>query len=85
MVCACSLAQSCPTLCDLMDYSPPGSSVVGFPRQEYWSVLLFPPPGGLPDPGIKSTSPMSPSLADRFITTEPPGKPPFYYIYGLIY
>ena len=24
-----------------------------FPRQEYWSGLLFPPPGDLPDPGIK--------------------------------
>ena len=24
-----------------------------FPRQEYWSVLAFPPPGDLPDPGIK--------------------------------
>ena len=24
-----------------------------FSRQEYWSVLLFPPPGDLPDPGIK--------------------------------
>ena len=25
-----------------------------FPRQEYWSRLPFPSPGGLPDPGIKS-------------------------------
>ena len=30
---------------------------VGFPRQEYWSGLPFPPPGDLPDPGIKSASP----------------------------
>ena len=58
---------------------------VGFPRQEYWSRLLFPPPGGLLDPGMESTSLMSPSLAGRFVTTELPGKPPFYYIYGLIY
>jgi len=29
IVCACSVAQSCPTLCDPMDYSPPGSSVCG--------------------------------------------------------
>ena len=54
-------------------------------RQEYWSRLLFPPPGGLLDPGMESTSLMSPSLAGRFVTTELPGKPPFYYIYGLIY
>ena len=30
---------------------------VGFSWQEYWSVLPFPPPGGLPNPGIKLTSP----------------------------
>ena len=30
---------------------------MGFPRQEYWSVLPFPSPGDLPDPGIKSASP----------------------------
>ena len=27
-----------------------------FPRQEYWSGLPFPPPGDLPDPGIKPAS-----------------------------
>ena len=26
---------------------------MGFSRQEYWSGLPFPPPGGLPDPGIE--------------------------------
>ena len=30
---------------------------MGFPRQEYWSGLLFPSPGDLPDPGIKPESP----------------------------
>ena len=30
---------------------------MGFPRQEYWSGLPFPPPGHLPDPGIKPVSP----------------------------
>ena len=29
---------------------------MGFPRQEYWSVLPFLSPGGLPDPGIKLAS-----------------------------
>ena len=45
---------------------------MGFSRQEYWSVLPFPSPGDLPDPGIKLTSL---ALANRFFTTEPPGKP----------
>ena len=31
--------QSCLTLCDPMDSTPPGSSVHGFSRQEYWSGL----------------------------------------------
>ena len=30
---------------------------MGFFRQEYWSGLLCPPPGDLPDPGIKLGSP----------------------------
>jgi len=30
---------------------------MGFPRQEYWSGLPFPPPEDLPDPGIKLASP----------------------------
>ena len=30
---------------------------VGFPRHEYWSVLPFPSPGDLPDPGIEPRSP----------------------------
>ena len=33
-----------------------------FPRQEYWSGLLFPSLGDLPDPGIE---PVSPALAGR--------------------
>ena len=54
--------QSCLTLCDPMDCSPPGSSVHGITRQEYWSGLPCPSAGALPDPGIKPTSPASPAL-----------------------
>ena len=39
---------------------------MGFSRQEYWSMLPFPPPGHLPDPGIKLTSS---ALVSRFFTT----------------
>ena len=45
---------------------------IGFPRQEYWSLLTFPSPRELPNPGIKPTSPV---LAGRLFTTVPPGKP----------
>ena len=48
---------------------------MGFPRQEYWSGLPFPPLGDLLNPGIKPQSLVSPALAGRFFTTVPPGKP----------
>ena len=64
-------AQSCLTLCDAMDYSPPGSSAHGLSRQEHWSGLPGPPPGDLSDPG---SEPGPPALAGRFLTTAPPGK-----------
>ena len=53
-------AQSCPTLCDPMDcvaHQAPLS--MGFPRQEYWDGLPFPPPGVLSHPGIEPGSPAS--------------------------
>ena len=46
---------------------------VGFPRQEYWSRLSFPPARGLPDPGIK---PGSPELQGDSLPTEPSGQIP---------
>ena len=48
---------------------------MGFPRQEYWSGLPFPPPGDLPDPGTEPMSLMSLALAGMFFTTVPLGKP----------
>ena len=62
--------QSCPTLCDPMDcvaHQVPLS--MGFSRQEYWSGLPCPPPGDLPNPGIKLESLTSPALAGRFFNT----------------
>ena len=45
-----------------------------FSRQEYWSGLLFPSPGNLPDPEIKPGALAAPAVAGGFFTTEPPGK-----------
>ena len=42
---------------------------MAFPGQEYWSGLSCPPPGDLPDSGIKPASLTSPALAGRFFTT----------------
>ena len=40
-----------------------------FPRQEYWTGLAFPPPGDLPDSGIKPAPLVSLALASIFLTT----------------
>ena len=45
---------------------------IGFSRQEYWSRLPCPPPGDLPNPGVK---PRSPALQADCLPSEPLGKP----------
>ena len=45
---------------------------MGLSRQEYWSGLPCPPPGDLPNTGIK---PRSPALQTDSLPAEPPGKP----------
>ena len=64
------------------DCSPPGSTVHGVSQATTWSGLSFPSPEGLTDPGIKL---VSPALADRFFTTESPGKSPFIHLLKDIY
>jgi len=44
---------------------------MGFFMQEYWSGLPFPPPGGLPDPGMEPVSPVSPALQVHSLLAEP--------------
>ena len=55
--------------CDPIDCSPPGSSVHGISRQEYWSGLPFPFPGDLLNPRIEPVSLMSPALSGEFFIT----------------
>ena len=72
-VLSCLVAQSCPTLCNPLDRSPPGSSDRGiFFRQAYWSALPFPTPRNLPNPGIE---PVSPTLRVDSLPIESSGKP----------
>ena len=56
------------TLWTLAYQAPPS---MGFSRQEYWSGLLFPSPGDLPNPGIEAGSP---ALQADALPSEPPGK-----------
>ena len=67
-VCACVLAQSCLTLCDPMDYSPPGSSVheilqVGILE---W-VAKISSLRDLPDPEIKLAFPELAGRLDHIV------------------
>ena len=54
--CKCVHAQLCLTLATLWTVARQAPLSMGFFRQEYWDGLPFPPPGDLPDPGIKPTS-----------------------------
>ena len=48
---------------------------VGFSKARILEWLSFPSPGDHLDPGFRPASPLSPALAGRFFTVEPPGKP----------
>ena len=62
------VTQSCPTLCDPINYTVHGIlQAMGFSR-EYWSGLSFPFSRG-------SSQPRSPTLQADSLTTEPQGKP----------
>ena len=60
--------QSCPTLVTPWTGAHQAYLSMGFSRQEYCSGLLYPPPGDLPDSGIKPMSLTSPALAGGFFS-----------------
>ena len=64
-----SVAQSCPTLCDPMDCSLPGSSVHGILQARILEWVPYCPPRDLLNPGIKPTTLVSPALAGGFFNT----------------
>ena len=64
----CLVTQLCLTLCDPMDCSPLGSSVLGILQARRLAWLPCPPPGDLPDPGIELGSLVSPALAGGLFT-----------------
>ena len=64
-----SCVQFCVTLWTVACQAPPS---MGLSSQEYWNGFLCPPPGDLPNLGIDPVSLMSPALAGKFFTTEPP-------------
>ena len=67
----CLVTQSCSTLCNLRDCSPPGFSVHGDSSGKKTRVGCH-APGDLPNPGIESRST---ALQVGSLPSEPPGKP----------
>ena len=68
------LLQSCPTLCDPMDCSPPASTVHGIFQARILEWVAFPTPGDLPDPGIEPVYLRYPAFVSRFLQLALPGK-----------
>ena len=66
------VAHSYPALCNLMNCSPPGSTVLRPLQARILEWVPFPSPGDLPDLGIKSGSP---TLQAGSLSSESPGKP----------
>ena len=58
--------QSCPTLFDSLDYSPPGSSVHEILQARILEWVAISSPGDLPDPGIQPGSPALLLLLSHF-------------------
>ena len=71
----CLVSLSCPTLCNPMEGNPPGSSVHGIPPSKNAGVGYHFLLQGSSQP--RDQTHVS-CLADRFFTTEPPGKPILY-------
>ena len=61
--------MSCPTLCDPMDYSPPGSFVHGILQVRTLEWVTMPSSRDIPNPRIEPATLMSPALAGWFFAT----------------
>ena len=68
----CLVTQLCLTLCNPRTIAHEAPLSMGFSRPEYWSGLLFPSPGDVPNPGIE---PRSPTLQVDSLPSETPGLP----------
>ena len=71
----CSVAQSCPTLCDPMDYSPPVSSAHEIFLARILKCVAISYSRGSSQPRDWTHISTSPTLSWGFFTTVPPGKP----------
>ena len=73
LICVCLVAQSCLTLWPTGLCSLPGSSVHVILQARILEWVPFPSPGDLPDPGIKTESPVSLALQADSLPNKPFG------------
>ena len=73
-VCLCSVGQSCPTLCDPMDCSPPGSSAhrLSQARILKWVAISFSRDSSWP--GDRTCDSCIPFIVGKLFTAEPSAK-----------
>ena len=79
---SCLVAELCPTLCDPMDCSPPGSSVHEILQARILERVAISFSRDSSDPGME---PKSPALAGGCFTTERSGKPVYVFICVLFF
>ena len=72
--------QSCPTLCDPMDCSPPGSSVHGISQARILEWVAILSSEDLPNPGIKPVFPVSPAVQVDSLPLSHQGSPLYRYV-----
>ena len=73
-------AESCPTLCDPVDCSPPGSSVHGILQARILEWVATFSSRDLPNPGIEATSLRSVCIGRQVLYTAPSGNPEFHTV-----
>ena len=76
-------AKSCPTLCDPMDCSQPGSSVLGIFQSRILEQGAISYSRGSSQPRDQTCVSCVSCVAGRFFTTAPPGRPPTIQYYNL--
>ena len=69
----CAQSLSCPTLCDLMDHSPPGSSVHGIFQARIWKWVAISSSRGSSLPRDQTLTSCISCITVRFFIAEPPG------------
>ena len=74
LVLVCQVTQSCPTLCEPMDYNPPGSSVHGILQARILEWAAMPSSRESSWPRDRTHISCGSCTAGRFFTAEPPGK-----------